>query len=590
MGNLLSNLLAMSIAGSVVVGLLLLLRPITVKIFPAKWQYGIGKMAIAFFLLPVFLFAKNLPLVQPVIESYPAEPSTIQKALPELPSNSFVDAMDTLMEKHLTVELIQAVLFIWLVGTMVFAGWHFYCYRRFSKQLRTDSFPVPDDTATAVLLSSCKAALGIRGEVKLMQNCKIASPMLVGLRRSMILLPASNMPEIDLKLVLTHELTHLKRKDLWVKMFALATGTLHWFNPLAYVLRKDISTWGELSCDEALASEMSREERKLYGEAILNTLDNHSGMNTAFCSSLCESRKHIERRLTMVLNVKKMKKHIAVFAVAAILVIGATGIAVAAYAADNTSYNDSQEPIIKTTGATITPSSVDFGTHLDVELTKGGAFVVGRETWDKGDEIIFRISTDEDMELYVGILPAESMDSGFGYNDYGRFIQKKIEVSSTVQEVSFIVPETGEYGIGVQHIKDDATTPIGANGTVTFALEINQKFENSLVVEGYNPNNTEDTPKPDASKLTEVIPNEEEQRISSKKIEEIPLIKQQEPLTEQVKTLSEEEIAGMKRFETGVETLISVKLSDERKFTPEEWQKILKKIESGEIRVEPESE
>jgi len=305
MGSLLSNLLAMSIAGSAVAGLMLLLRPITTKTFPAKWQYRIGKMAIAFFLIPVSLFVGKLSLVQPVMESYPAEPSLIQKALP---ANGFVNAMDTLMEKHFTFEVMEAVLFIWLVGVMVFTGWHFYCYRRFSKQLRTDSFPVPDDTAA--LLSSCKAALGIHGDVKLMLNPKITSPMLVGLRRPMILLPTSNMQELDLKLVLTHELMHLKRKDLWVKMLALAAETLHWFNPLVHILRKDASTWGELSCDEALASEMSHEERKLYGEAILNTLDNHSSMNTAFCSSLCESKKHIERRLTMLLNVKKMKKHI----------------------------------------------------------------------------------------------------------------------------------------------------------------------------------------------------------------------------------------------------------------------------------------
>jgi bla regulator protein BlaR1 len=157
-----------------------------------------------------------------------------------------------------------------------------------------------------------------------MLNPKIKSPMLVGLRRPMILLPISNVQEIDLKLVLTHELMHLKRKDLCVKMLALLAETLHWFNPFVHVLRK-----------EALAAEMSHEERKLYGEAILNTLDNHSGMNTAFCSSLCENRKHIERRLTMLLNVKKMKKHIAVFAVVAIVAIASVGTAVSALAADN---------------------------------------------------------------------------------------------------------------------------------------------------------------------------------------------------------------------------------------------------------------
>jgi len=143
------------------------------------------------------------------------------------------------------------------------------------------------------------------------------------------------MQEQDLKLVLTHELMHLKRKDLWVKMLALAAGTLHWFNPLVHVIRKDVSIWGELSCDEALASEMSHEERKRYGKAILNTLDIHANIETAFCSSLCESKKQIERRLMRMLNIKKTKKHIAIFAVVTILAIGSAGTAVSAFAAEN---------------------------------------------------------------------------------------------------------------------------------------------------------------------------------------------------------------------------------------------------------------
>ncbi len=419
MGNLLSNLLAMSIAGSVVVGLMLMLRPVTAKIFPAKWQYGIGKMAITFFLIPVFLFAGKLPLVQPIIEIYTVEPSIIQKALP---LNGFVDAVDSLMEKHFTFEVMEAALLIWLVGVMVFAGWHFYCYRRFGKQLRKNSIPVPEDTAAA-LLFSCNVTLGIHGDVQLMLNPKITSPMLVGLRRPMILLPACSISGIDLKLVLTHELMHLKRKDLWVKMFALLASTLHWFNPLVHVLRKDVSTWSELACDEVLAAEMSHAERKLYGEAILNTLDNHSGMNTAFCSSLCESKKHIERRLTMLLNVKKMKKHIAVFAVVAIVAIASIGTAVAALAAENT-------------------------------------------------------------------------------------------------------PNLG------------------------------------------------------------VMPSEKGETVSPKGIEEIPMAP--EPLAKKAPTLSSEKIDGTIPIYTGQETLISVNLSDESKFTPEQWQDILKKIESGEIRLEVE--
>ncbi|MGI5823172.1 MAG: M56 family metallopeptidase [Dethiobacteria bacterium] len=440
MGNLFSNFFAMSIAGSVVVVLMLLLRPITTKFFSAKWQYGVGKMAVAFFLIPVFFFIRKLPLVQPIMESYPAETSTTQNALP---SHAFVDAMGTLMERHFMFEVTEAILFIWLVGAMVFAGWHFYCYCRFSKQLREDSFPVLESTPT-VLLSSCKEALGIHDDLKLMKNSKITSPMLVGLRRPIIVLPTSSLSEVDLKLILNHELIHLKQKDLWVKMFALLAGTLHWFNPLAHVLRKDISIWGELSCDEAIASEMSHEERKLYGEAILSTLDNHSGMNTAFCSSLCNSKKHIERRLIKMLNIKKPKKYIAVFAVAAILAVGGTGLALSSSAGDDINNiinvaveKQESKPIIGPTeikqSINVDVNSLDIGEFLAV----GGPYIL-----EEGDIILYDITADGN-----GNLNADFRKSSNPTDDKGYLGETGLSSNFMKNSSPFIVPGplTGTY-------------------------------------------------------------------------------------------------------------------------------------------------
>ena len=41
--------------------------------------------------------------------------------------------------------------------------------------------------------------------------------------------------------------------------------------------------------------------------------------------------------------------------------------------------------------------------------------------------------------------------------------------------------------------------------------------------------------------------------------------------------------------ENGSSWLVSVKLSDEKKFSPEEWEKVLKQIENGEVYLEEEN-
>lgn len=415
MSDLFSNLLAMSIAGSVVVALMMLLRPVTAKFFSAKWQYGIGKMAIAFFFLPVSFIGGKVSSVLPqtITPGHPSE--TLPMAIPEaLRPNGFADAVDILMEKHLPgtmeqhppLEVMESVLLIWIVGTIVFAGWHFYCCRRFTKQLREDSISIPEDVADD-LLSSCKADLGIHSDVKLMLNHKITSPMIVGLRRPMILLPTSSISEIDSKLVLTHELMHLKRRNLWVKVIALIVGTLHWFNPFVHVLRKDISTWSELACDEALALEMSHEEKKQYGEAILNTLDNHSGMNTSFYSPLCESKKHIQRRLIRILNVKKPKKHTAILAVAAILAIGGTGLALAASSAENNIGNTDNANVINDSVDSQNKSNIDRKYKWPVTGYNHNAAVYGLDMHPIKKKMMFHSGIDISAPEGTPVLAAD---------------------------------------------------------------------------------------------------------------------------------------------------------------------------------------
>lgn len=483
MSNPLSNLFVLSFTGSMVVVLMLLLRPVTAKLFPASWQYRIGKMAIAFFLVPVSFFLGKLSLLVPQSVTPSGSSGALSAAIPKaVQANGLLNAMDSLvempflmtMERHLSIEKIQMILCIWLVGAVAFAAWHFYCYRRFMKQIQENSIPAPENVSA--LLSSCKTALGIHSEVKIMQNMKIASPMLVGLSRPIILLPAANMQEIDLKLILTHELTHLKRKDLWVKALVLLAGILHWFNPFVYVLRKDISRWSELSCDEELAMEMSREERRLYGEAILNTLDIHSGINTTFCSFFCESKKYIERRLTMLLNAKKMKKHIAVFAIAVILAVGGTGIAFAAGSAEIANDDIVNAAVEKTESKQdisidrkLTESKQVI--NVDRETLESSEFVcLGEYTLEEGDLIAYNLTAEGEGNINAAFYKGSDSPNSDGYLGYAMYAGNSIINKNFNMKVNEKL--AGTYYLWVGNF--EGATLNNLKGTVEIAVERQQ--------------------------------------------------------------------------------------------------------------------
>ena len=55
--------------------------------------------------------------------------------------------------------------------------------------------------------------------------------------------------------VLHHELSHLRRGDLWKSLLARLVLALHWFNPLAWISARRFDESAEWACDALMASE-----------------------------------------------------------------------------------------------------------------------------------------------------------------------------------------------------------------------------------------------------------------------------------------------------------------------------------------------
>lgn len=108
---------------------------------------------------------------------------------------------------------------------------------------------------------------GLKRRVRIKVSDKIDSPLTYGIFRPVILLP-KNIYTCDGKTaeyILSHELSHVKRFDVLYKLFAVLAASLHWFNPLAWVMLVLASRDIELFCDEEviLAAGSSREEYAL---------------------------------------------------------------------------------------------------------------------------------------------------------------------------------------------------------------------------------------------------------------------------------------------------------------------------------------
>src|SRR5690606_11846085 len=130
--------------------------------------------------------------------------SSAQQTQPDLP----IVAMPkpSLPELNLSADAALLFLVIWGTGALPFPIWQIYCYRTFIKKLQQTRSPVPENSEAAKQLYFMKGALDMQNNVLLAYSSAIRSPVLVGLWRPIIYLPLENLTNVDISMVLHHEL------------------------------------------------------------------------------------------------------------------------------------------------------------------------------------------------------------------------------------------------------------------------------------------------------------------------------------------------------------------------------------------------
>ncbi len=102
-------------------------------------------------------------------------------------------------------------------------------------------------------LKRLRVCLGVRRHVRLAESPAVGVPLVTGWVRPMILLPlglATRMPAAWIEAVLTHELAHIRRHDLWLGVLQRAIEILLFFHPVIWWLSAQIHQAREEACDD----------------------------------------------------------------------------------------------------------------------------------------------------------------------------------------------------------------------------------------------------------------------------------------------------------------------------------------------------
>lgn len=329
---LINTLAELAVSGSAAAAVCLLLRRMARGRLSARWEDRMVKLSLFFALVPLhrlFSWIHLLPetLLSPSQAQTVPIPAAESAALsggtlwmpPAALSGEGVSQTGVLTLPQWGLYVLAA---LWLLGALWVLLPKLRARRALERLVRA-SRPAAEAPVPEVLLQ-CRTLLGLRRQPEVRTSPAVSSPLVTGIFHPVILLPEQPMDPETLKCLLLHELDHIYRGDLWVRLGSLAALTIHWYNPLFHMLDRTVREVGEERCDEDVAILLNRRERLRYGQILLQMAAGSTERAGPWVLCL-SSREALERRLSKMLHTtprKGRKRLLALLAAAAVLSCG----------------------------------------------------------------------------------------------------------------------------------------------------------------------------------------------------------------------------------------------------------------------------
>ncbi|GAB4192775.1 MAG: hypothetical protein Tsb002_22730 [Wenzhouxiangellaceae bacterium] len=179
---------------------------------------------------------------------------------------------------RLLPELPMLLVIGWMAGAILGLSRLFAGYLGIQWMRHRGAEPVPPRLQR--LFDDLCEEMQVSGRAVLRISHRILTPMTVGWVQPLVLLPAGAWlglrPE-ELRLILAHELAHIRRWDYLVNLLQQFTVAILFFHPVVHWLSRVLSEEREVCCDEMVVR--GREEIRLaYARALLHLQEHHAQM------------------------------------------------------------------------------------------------------------------------------------------------------------------------------------------------------------------------------------------------------------------------------------------------------------------------
>lgn len=199
----------------------------------------------------------------------------------------------------------------WILVSCVFLCRYVRQYYSVLHNIR--QYAVPWDAHTEQLLQDMQAQSNRSFYIDGYRIKNLHSPFGLGVFHKIIVLPDEAYSDKQLQYILLHEYTHFLHHDTLLKTLVEIFCILFWWNPVVYLLRRDLEQIVELRCDASVSKRLSKQQRAEYLRTIVFTLEQaFSKNNTPYSTTnlfLRDNNRNLKERFYIVMEYENKKSH-----------------------------------------------------------------------------------------------------------------------------------------------------------------------------------------------------------------------------------------------------------------------------------------
>lgn len=318
--TLFRTILLTTAMGSIVVGLIVLLKYSLGDRLSPQWHYLVWFLLLARLLIPygpqtswsIFNLSPELPVSwqeshQPAAMPGEDQGDSVSATHPAAAKSSAISGKEPVPAVSGPPPVLVVLAVIWALGAGValaraLAG-SLSFYRRVS------SHPVWCNLHVSEMVEEIRTLLNIGRDIPVVVTGLTSVPALCGWLRPRILIPEKLMADLNLEQlqhIVMHELLHWKRRDILLNYITGWLEALHWFNPVIRWGFRRMRMDGELACDAQVLAYLGKEERLRYGHTILHVTEKMSGSPWMLVATgFTGGKRQITRRIRRIAEFRK---------------------------------------------------------------------------------------------------------------------------------------------------------------------------------------------------------------------------------------------------------------------------------------------